>query len=118
MLKISPEVKKLWVRIKSAWNTNEVKFRNTLSYLTNEQANSIYDVVRLSLFKNSYVNVLRDHPELKDLLKNDNDRLCMYNVYSNLSVRLNRREDPPNDVKLAMNLKGNIGRKYTFGKKT
>ena len=50
-------------------------------------------------------------PELKQFLKNDEDRLCMMDVYDILSYKLRRHEPTPKTEKGALAMKGDrIGR--------
>ncbi|VVC02452.1 Uncharacterised protein [Candidatus Bilamarchaeum dharawalense] len=112
--KISPEVKKLWIKIRSAWSFRQAAFSNTLTLLSPKESNLLYDVVKLTLFKNSIGAIIKEHPELREILKNDEDRACMYAIYDTLSWKLNRREDPPKDMKLEVNTKSRIGRTYKF----
>jgi len=110
---ITPDVRKNWMRIRSAWNLGEEAFTGTLSLMDNKKANALYDVVRFSLFKNSYADIVREHPEMKELVKNDDDRLCMHDVYEALSNRLDRREPFPSFIAMKMKLKGATGREIT-----
>ena len=53
--------------------------------MDNKQANALYDVVKFALFKDSYAQIVREHPEMRPLVQTDDDRLCMCDVYEALS---------------------------------
>jgi hypothetical protein len=107
---ITPEIRRIWITIRRMWNLGFAPFSKSISALNDKQSGALYDVIRLSLYNDSYVEVLRKHPELKPLLLSDEDRLCMYDIYGVLSWRLNRREEPPKDRRLLLDFKGSIGR--------
>jgi hypothetical protein len=107
---VTPEIRKMWIMIRQAWNTSPEAFTGTMTMLSSRQADSLYDVVKLALFKSSYAEILHEHPELRELVKGDNDRLCMHDVYEVLSSRLGRTEPFPPYIQLQMRLKGGIGR--------
>ncbi len=86
---------KIWFRIRRAWDINKIVFRETLAMLSDKQANELYDIVKYSLYTNSYAEIVIKHPELKVLLKNDDDRFCMHDIYEYLSWRLGRQEPSP-----------------------
>ena len=110
---ITPDVRKNWLRIRAAWNLGEEAFTGTLSLMDNKKANALYDVVKFALFKDSYAEVVRAHPEMRPLVQTDDDRLCMCDVYEALSNRLDRREPFPPYVAMKMRLKGGSGRDVT-----
>jgi hypothetical protein len=112
-IEITPELRRIWFRARNAWNMSLDAFSNALTLLTDKQAGQLYDVVRHSLFKDSYVEILREHPELHELVRNDEDRLFMHDVYEKLSWRLGKSEPLPKDVETAMKMKGGIGRAAT-----
>lgn len=107
---ITPELRRMWFTLRNAWNMSLPAFANTLSSLSVKQANQLYDVVKVALFRSSYAEILHEHPELKPLIFSDDDRLFMHDIYENLSYRLDRREPEPQDLKLARGMKGRIGR--------
>lgn len=109
-IEITPELRRIWIRARRAWVTSYQAFSYSLSTLDARQSGLLYEVVRHSLFKNSHAEILRTRPELREFLQTDDDRLCMHDIYEVLSWRLNRREKPPQDVRLSMNMKGTIGR--------
>ncbi len=110
---ITPDVRKNWLRIRAAWNLGEDAFTGTLSMMDDKKANALYDVVKFSLFKDSYADIIREHPEMKPLVQTDDDRLCMHDVYEALSNRLDRREPFPPLVAMKMRLKGGSGKDIT-----
>lgn len=107
---ITPELRKIWFRIRNAWNLNLTAFANSISSLTQMQSEALYDIVKVSLYKGSYAEILREHPELKVLILSDEDRLLMHDIYENLSWKLGRKEPEPADVRLARRMKSRIGR--------
>lgn len=109
-IKITNELRKNWLMLKTAWRVNLSAFSNRLSLVPDKQAGQLYDVVRHSVYKDSYVDILREHPELKELVKNDDDRFFMHDMYESLSWRLGKREKPPKERQVSERMKGGIGR--------
>lgn len=109
-IKITPEIRRLWVKIRHAWVVSYYAFNHAIDMLDKRQANLMYDVVKHSLFKNSHAEILREYPELKVLIHTDDDRLCMHDIYERLSYRLNRYEKPPFYKRALRGMKGRIGR--------
>lgn len=107
---ITPEVRRTWLNLRRAWALSGTAFRNTLSLLTRKQLEMLYELVRPALFKGSYVEILREHPELKEILKTDSDRTCMYAIYENVSWKLGRSEKPPKEIAIRMAMVPKIGR--------
>ena len=107
---ITPEIRRIWLNARKAWNISLDAFSNSLSLLSEKQANALYEIVKVSLYKGSYAEILRGHPELRTLVMSDEDRLFMHDVYENLSWKLGRKEPEPQDLKLFRNMKGRIGR--------
>ncbi|MFH0884185.1 MAG: hypothetical protein V1861_00565 [Candidatus Micrarchaeota archaeon] len=103
---ITPELRRIWVRVRQSWVTSHAAFSYGLSMLNKKQCELLYDLVRRALFRNSAGDVLKAHPEIREFMRSDDDRMCMLDVYEALSWKLDRREDPPADVKLAKNFKG------------
>jgi hypothetical protein len=100
-----------WLRVRAAWGRGRDTFISTMSQLGQKQNEQLYDIVKCAVYKDSYVQVLRAKPELKDFLKSDEDRFCMMDVYEILSYKLGRREPPPKTEKGALAMKGDrIGR--------
>ncbi len=108
---VTPELRRLWLRIRNAWAASYGQFTYSLSSLDDKQAGLMYDLVKHSLYRNFFPEILRDHPELREFLKTDDDRLCMHDIYEVVSWRLGRSEPPPPDKELAERMKGGIGRK-------
>ena len=109
-IKVTNELRKNWLMLKKAWLMNLSAFSNQLSLVPDKQAEQLYDVVRHSVYKDSYVDILREHPELKELVKNDDDRFFMHDMYESLSWRLGKREKPPKERQVYERMKGGIGR--------
>jgi hypothetical protein len=107
---VTNDLRRIWLRIRRMWNLNLTAFANALTVLNEKESNMLYDLVRHSLFKGSYVEILQEHPELRDFLKSDEDRLCMHDIYEKLSWRLGRREPLPKDVEVKEKMKGRVGR--------
>ena len=97
---VTPKLRRIWLRVRKAYNLDLTAFSNTLSFLTDEEANMLYDMVRHALFKGSVAEILREHPELRELVRTDDDRLCMYDIYEYLSWRLGKSEPMPEDRKV------------------
>ena len=106
IIKILP----LWIRLRKWWETNPTAFGNGLSSLTKEQDEMMYEFAKKALFRNSVAEILKAHPELKELIRVDDDRMCMYDLYEHLSWKLNKREEPPEDVKIIGRTRRPIGR--------
>lgn len=115
--KVPNEVRPVWLRVRAAWGKGTDVFVSTMSTLSQKQNEQLYDVVRHAIYKDNYVQVLREKPELKEFLKGDEDRMCMMDIYQILSYRLRRSEPPPKTEKAAFAMKGGrIGRAApTFG---
>ncbi|MEW6749285.1 MAG: hypothetical protein AB1295_06280 [Candidatus Micrarchaeota archaeon] len=109
-VEITPEIRRLWIRMRQAWVVSYAAFNHSVSMLDDRQANLIYDVIKHSLFKDNHAQILREHPEMRPLLQTDDDRLCMHDIYERLSFRLNRHEEPPPDRRAYSGMKGTIGR--------
>ncbi|MBD3210364.1 hypothetical protein GF318_03210 [Candidatus Micrarchaeota archaeon] len=109
-IEISNRAKRIWLKVRKTWDMSLPAFTNTLSLLSEEEAEILYGIVKHSLYKDSYVEMLREHPELREIVKTDNDRLCMHDTYEVLSFRLNKFEDFPDFRKTQIKMKGGIGR--------
>ena len=107
---ITNEIRRAWLRLRKAWGWSFEAFSNTLGLLNTKEANMLYDIVKHSLFKGSYVEIIREHPELREIVKTDEDRLCMHDIYEILSWKLGRKEELPPDRKISRAMKGRIGR--------
>ncbi|MBN1170242.1 hypothetical protein JXA56_04410 [Candidatus Micrarchaeota archaeon] len=94
-LEITPQLRRNWIRIRQAYNMSLGAFGNALSTLNEQEANQMYNLVINALYKDTVAQIVRDNPKMKDFVKTDEDRFCMYDVYENLSWKLNRKEDPP-----------------------
>lgn len=110
--KLSPEAKKVWIKVKSAWVFRQSAFSHSLALLSVKESTILYDIVKLALFKKSFAEIIHLHPELGEILKSEDDRACMYAVYGVVSWKLGRKEEPPGDMRLAVNTKSRIGRTY------
>lgn len=102
----TPELRKVWVRVRQSWVTSHAAFSYGLSMLNKSQSEMLYDLVRRALYKNSAGEVLKAHPEIKEFMRSDDDRMCMIDVYETLSWKLNRKEEPPSDIKMAKKFTG------------
>lgn len=107
---ITPEIKRIWIRLRQAWLRTDTAFSNSISMLDDKQANAMYDIVKHSLFTTSYIEIIRKHPELHDLIKSDEDRWCMKEIYDVLSWRLGREEPLPEDLRLQAAMRPGMSR--------
>jgi len=107
---ITPPLRRIWLNIRRSWISSFSAFQNSISLLNEKEASGLYDVVKHSLFKGSYVEILADQPGMKEIVKSDEDRMCMHDIYEVLSWRLGRREELPSDVRRTQGMKGRIGR--------
>ena len=107
---ITDELRGIWLKVRRSWNMSHTAFSNTVSLLSDKKAEQLYGLVRHSLFKGSYVEILREHPELREILRSDDDRICMHDIYEVLSWRLRKSEKMPKDIETTMRVKGRIGR--------
>ena len=99
---VTPELKRIWLRVRNAYSTSQEAFSYSLSVLDDRQANKLYDFAVAALYKGNAAEILRAHPELKGLVRTDDDRLCMHDTYENLSWRLHRREPMPKDLEVTV----------------
>lgn len=110
---VTVELRRIWYRVRKAWDISLDAFGNTLTLLSDKEAEQLYELVRHSLFKGSYVEIIREHPELREIVRSDDDRICMHDIYEALSWRLGKSEALPKDVAVTMKMKGRIGRDAT-----
>ncbi len=108
--KLTEHVRRLWIRIRNLWGFSNEAFYNALTDLKDEDANLLYDLVKLALFRNSWAQIVQENPALHTLIGSEEDYFCMIDTYQKLSWKLNRREEYPKDKKLAVGMKGRIGR--------
>lgn len=107
---ISPQTRRAWLNLRRAWVTSFQAFSYALSQLDTRQSEAMYDMVKKALFKDSYAQIVQQHPELREFVRSDEDRICMIEIYEVLSWRLNRSEKPPPDRLAYRGMKGRIGR--------
>lgn len=107
---LAEPLRRIWIRVRQAYVTSPEAFAYSLSSLKDADANSLYDLVKHALFKGSIGEILRDTPALRPIIRNEDDRMCMIDVYEVLSWRLNRRESLPEDRKLVQAMRSGIGR--------
>ncbi|MBU0527815.1 hypothetical protein KKE92_05000 [Candidatus Micrarchaeota archaeon] len=110
---VTPALRRLWIGLRKSYNLNYTAFSNALSALNDEQANQIYDFVITALFMDNIAEILSKHPELKDLIRTDDDRICMHDIYENLSWKLGRKETIPKEKGMIIRF-----RQSNFGKIT
>jgi len=108
---VTPALRRMWIRLRKSYNMSYAAFSNALSALNDEQANQVYDFVITALFKDNVAQILSKHPELKGLIRTDDDRVCMHDIYENLSWRLGRREEMPKEKSMIVRF-----RKSNYGK--
>ncbi len=110
---VTPALRRLWIGLRKSYNLNYTAFSNALSALNDEQANQIYDFAITALFMDNVAEILSKHPELKDLIRTDDDRICMHDIYENLSWKLGRKETIPKEKGMIVRF-----RQSNFGKIT
>jgi len=108
---VTPALRRMWIGLRKSYNISYGAFSNALSALSDEQANQVYDFVITALFKDNVAQILSKHPELKGLIRTDDDRICMHDIYENLSWRLGRREELPKEKGMIVRF-----RKSNYGK--
>lgn len=96
-LEVTPELKRLWFRVRRGYGISADAFSNALSSLTDKEAEMLYSLVRLSLFKGNPAQIIQAHPEMREFVHSDSDRLCMHETYQHLSWRLGKSEPLPKD---------------------
>ena len=107
---LTEPLRRIWIRVRQAYNNSPEAFAYSLSSLNPEEANSLYDLVKHALFKGSIGEIVRDAPGLRQIVRNEDDRMCMIDIYEVLSWRLDRREPLPQDRRLAQAMRSGIGR--------
>jgi len=96
--------------IRKAWVTSFQSFTYELSRLSPEQSEAMYDMVKKALYKESFAQIVQQHPELRPFVHSDEDRVCMIEIYEVLSYKLGKSEKPPADRLASRGMKGRIGR--------
>jgi len=94
-LEVTPRLRRNWLRVRKAYNMSMEAFGSVLSLLNEEEANEMYDLVINALYKDNVAEVVRANPKMREFVKTDDDRFCMYDIYETLSWRLRRKEEPP-----------------------
>lgn len=107
---ITPEVRKIWIRVRAAWGRSYDAFTGTMSLLDKKQSEALYDLVKHSLFMANYAVIVQKHHELKEFVKGEDDRLCMHDIYEVVSWKLGKSVQVPKDVTFTQGMKGSIGR--------
>ncbi len=107
---VSATLRADWLRARQYWSSNKSGFEFFISSLPDARANALYDFAKLALFQDNVAQILRRYPALHGLISSDHDRLCMLDSYTLLSVKLNRLEKAPRDMRLIMNTRSSIGR--------
>ncbi len=96
-LVVTPKLRRIWLKVRRTYNISLSAFSNALSSLSDEDANMLYELVRLSLFKANPAQIIQAHPKMREFVHNDDDRTCMHDIYEHLSWRLRRTEPMPKD---------------------
>ncbi|MDD5172125.1 MAG: hypothetical protein PHF60_03760 [Candidatus ainarchaeum sp.] len=107
---ITNDVRKTWIRVRAAWGRSFEVFTGTMSLLDKKQSEGLYDLVKHSLFKSTFAEIVQDYPQLKEFVKGEDDRLCMYDIYEVLSWKLGKSEPIPKEIQAREAMKGGIGR--------
>jgi len=107
---LTEPLRRIWIRVRQAYNASPEAFAYSLSSLNAEEANSLYDLVKHALFKGSIGEIVQGTPALRPIIRSEDDRMCMIDIYEVLSWRLDRREPLPEDRRLAQAMRSGIGR--------
>ncbi len=86
-INVTTSLKRSWFGARSAWMKSMYAFGNYLAILDDKKARELMEFSKTALFKNTYKEIVVEHPELRQLVMSDYDRGCMLDIYSNLSVR-------------------------------
>ncbi len=96
-LLVTAQLRRIWLRVRNAYSMSSGAFSNALSLLSDDEADLLYNLVRFSLYKEGPAQMIKEHPEMREFVKTNVDRLCMHDIYEILSWRLGRREPMPKD---------------------
>lgn len=107
-LVITPSLRKNWLKIRQAYSISLDSFTNTLSSMNGKEANELYDMVKLALFKGSIGEIVSASPELRIFMRQEDDRLCMIESYEYLSWKLGREEPFPKGERIKVHLRRSI----------
>ncbi len=94
-LVITPRLKRNWLMIRKAYNVSLEAFGANISRLSEDEANEMYELIRHALYKDNIAQIIQEEPKMREFLRNEDDRLCMYEIYENLSWKLGKREKAP-----------------------
>ena len=101
-----------WFKVKFGCKTDPVAFRTQMSMLNDKEANELYEVVKHAAYKKTYVEVLRDVPELKQIVRTRADFIFMLDIYRILTKRLGKTEPVPKDIAMIQRM---IGGRFLVG---
>ena len=111
-IEITTKVRRVWLKVRKAYVRSFAAFASSLSMLSNDEAETLYDIVKNTVYKSGYAEVLHEHPELREILKSEEDFLVMLDIYENLSWRLKKSVPPPNDLKIQSSLRKKLRHWY------
>ena len=94
---VSPELRRIWLGVRRAYNLSYDAFYNSLSSLRGEEADMLYALSVAALYKGNVAQILSEHPELRGMIHTDEDRLCLHDCYQYLSAKLGRSEPLPKE---------------------
>lgn len=86
-IKVTNELKRNWFGARNAWEKSMFSFGSYISRIKDDEALKLMKFSKTALFKDSYVEILNEHPEFKGIVRSDRDRGCMLDIYTNLSAR-------------------------------
>ncbi len=109
-LVITNDTRRLWLKLRKAWNMELNVFSHTVMSLNDSDTKTVYDLVKRALFKDSYAEIVHEYPEMREFLRTDDDRMCMIDIYELVSWKLNQSEPLPPEKRLLQGMKGKIGR--------
>jgi hypothetical protein len=111
-LEITPKLRRIWFRIRKSYNISLSAFSNVLSSLDDEESEMLYELVRHAIYKGSVAEIIRAKPVMRELVKTDEDRLCMHDCYEHLSWKLRKKEPEPKDRAILSRFRLAVKRTY------
>lgn len=111
---VSETLKRNWLRIKAASIRNIAAFNSTISMINKKDTEELYSIAKFAAYNTDYARLVFQNPQLRELIKNQEDAFTLNLVYQALSFKLNKREPIPAVNRIYAGFAGGIGR---FGQK-